>query len=262
MHGLVSLISHWSVNYLTMISFSWLWLAITPPLFFSASLCVPRTSEKRIFFPWISHGVWTNMALFPQEMYQHHCVYFSTALTSRRMGQSNWTFGWKNLVKDQLFQSSVWAVWCFSWVLGCLASVDPAQTPKAGWELWAQCALDPSSSCPKGLQTCQAPEQLVESSRGAQPFQQLHCPGRRSKDKALPLWSLGKAGSWWHLAELPHPITAPSQRWSDQGCAHHSLCSSEECTRNAALGTPVWWLSHTVRVFRRDSKWNWEQFHV
>lgn len=142
MNVLVSLISHWSVNYLTIILFSWLWLAITPLCSFLHH-CVPRTSEKMIFFPWISHGVRTNMALFPHEMYQHRCVYFSTALTSRRMGESSWRFGWKLLVKWQLLQSSVWAV------LECLTSVYPAQTPRERREPWAQRGFDPVSNCPK-----------------------------------------------------------------------------------------------------------------
>lgn len=73
--------------HLTIISFSWSWLGITPPLFFSASLCVPRTSEKMIFFPWISHGVWTHTGLFPHvNVSEPLCLFLHLGLHQQEHG--------------------------------------------------------------------------------------------------------------------------------------------------------------------------------
>lgn len=208
MNGLASLISQWPVSYLTIISFSWFSLGITPPLFFSASLCSQNFWENGLF-PWISHGVLTNVALFPHEMYQNHSVYFSTlASTRRRMGESSWTFGIRKSGALGFFSRSVWG---FSWALECLSSVSPVQTPRHWRELWAQRGSAPVSDCPKDSRSFRAQGTVCgEQERGSVIPSSLNSPWRDYKDmKALPLSSLAKGREFVGSGRAPPPHKQP-----------------------------------------------------
>lgn len=205
--GLASLISHWSVNYLdNHLVFLVVISNNSSFVLFCITVCSqPRTSEKMILFPRISHGVLTNMALFPHEMYQHHRVYFSA---SRSLGEPNWTLGFKkNLVKSEFLQSSP----CFSWALEfltnslfSLSSVYPVKTPgdREGCELSLPLI---HHQLPKALPNISSPRNsLWRAGEGHRHCQQLefHLEGLQGENSST--FIPGKREGVWGRAPSPH----------------------------------------------------------